>query len=378
MTGIMQMLLGAIKASVPQFLYTWGFNTARGRIGDNTTINRSSPVQIGSDDWSKVSTNDNSTFIINADTQSLYGMGANSNGRLGKNDTIDYSSPVIISTADWLEVAASPIHTLAIRTNGTLWAWGSAGGGCLGNNTSSPPRSSPIQVGALSTWSKVYAGNYTSLGLRTDGTLWAWGSNGFGQLGRNNRVDFSSPVQVLGGQTWVSAGITENWSGGTDSLGRLWTWGSGRFGQLGINISIANRSVATQVGSLTDWAYFSNGRLSGQAIKTNGTMWAWGLGTYGQNATNDAVFRSSPIQVGALTTWAKVSQGGYAGGAIKTDGTLWTWGGKHGSNNYGAAGNDSTINVSSPIQIGTETTWIDISCSNADQTASAAITGTPS
>ena len=375
MTGIMQMLIGAIKASVPQFLYTWGYNSS-GRVMDGTIINRSSPVQIGTNEWSKVNTADFSTFIIKADTQALYISGFGSNGRLGKNNIINYSSPVIIGSGAWSDVAAGSQHTLAIKTNGTLWAWGAAGAGCLGNNTSSPPRSSPIQVGALSTWSKVYAGNYCSLAIKTDGTLWSWGTNSFGQLGKNNRVSYSSPVQVLGGQYWTHAGITETWSCGVSTDGELWSWGSGRFGQLGINISNTNRSIPTQIGTATDWASVSIGRLTAQAIKTNGTMWAWGLGTYGQNATNDAIFRSSPIQVGALTTWAKVSQGGYAGGAIKTDGTLWTWGGNF--TNYGAAGNDSIISLSSPVQIGAETTWIDVSCSIFDQTASAAITGTPS
>lgn len=377
MTGIMQMLIGAIKAAAPQFLYAWGTNYS-GRVMDGTTINRSSPVQIGSNEWSKVSTNDYSTFAIRADTESLYISGWGSNGRLGKNNITNYSSPVIIGSGDWLDVAAGTQHALAIRTNGTLWAWGAAGAGCLGISDASANRSSPVQVGALSTWSKVYAGNYNSMALKTDGTLWSWGANSFGQLGINSKQFKSSPVLVLGGHTWTNGGIVDTWSLGVTTTGELRSWGSGRFGQLGINISIANRSVPTQIGSDTNWASSSNGRLSAQAIKTNGTMWAWGVGTYGQNATNDAVYRSSPIQVGALTTWAKVSQGGYSGGAIKTDGTLWTWGGKWAGNNEGAAGDNTTINRSSPVQIGTETTWIDVSCGNNDATTSAAITGTPS
>ena len=108
------------------------------------------------------------------------------------------------------------------------------------------------------------------------------------------------------------------------------------------------------------------GYWSTAAIKTDGTLWTWGQNNYGQLGTNDLVHRSSPVQVGAATTWSLVSAGSYSIAAIKTDGTLWSWG----LNNYnGQLGTNDTANRSSPVQVGSGTTWSQVSAGNSTTAA---------
>jgi alpha-tubulin suppressor-like RCC1 family protein len=113
---------------------------------------------------------------------------------------------------------------------------------------------------------------------------------------------------------------------------------------------------------LTDWAQISSGFASvTAAIKTNGTLWAWGRNNNGQLALGDVTNRDSPVQVGALTNWAKVVA---ASGAIKTDGTLWAWG----QNYAGGLGDNTTANKSSPVQVGSLTTWLQVSAGRTNNT----------
>ena len=137
-----------------------------------------------------------------------------------------------------------------------LWVWGFNAQGQLGDGTVIN-RSSPIQIGALTTWSQVSAGGYHTATIKTDGTLWTWGYNNAGQLGTTNVISRSSPVQVGALTTWsqVSAGKYTTTCVKTD--GTLWTWGSNSNGQLGDG-TIINRSSPVQIGALTKWSAVSN------------------------------------------------------------------------------------------------------------------------
>ena len=181
--------------------------------------------------------------------------------------------------------------------NNFLWLWGSGTDGRIGDNTIIN-RSSPVQIGSVTTWSKIAGGSGQSAAIKTDGTMWFWGKNDNGQLGQNDLTYRSSPIQV---------------------------------------------------GALTTWSQVAGGQLHSGAIKTDGTMWLWGRGSYGQLGDDAVIARSSPIQVGALTTWSLINSGNSGStGAIKTDGTMWLWG----INTYGQAGDNTAIRRSSPVQIG--------------------------
>jgi len=199
-----------------------------------------------------------------------------------------------------------------------LWLWGANDYGGLGTNDTAN-RSSPTQVGVGTNWSRVSSGRYTTMAIKTDGTLWGWGFNNHGQLGLNDTVYASpSPTQVGALTTWskVSAGSQITAAIKTD--GTLWLWGRNNYGQLGTN-DLANRSSPTQVGVATNWSLVSTGTYSTIAVKTDGTLWLWGYNNNGQLGQNDRVYRSSPTQVGSATTWSRVSMGRYAAAAITTN-----------------------------------------------------------
>ena len=133
-------------------------------------------------------------------------------------------------------------------------------------------------------------------------------------------------------------------------------------GQLG-NGTTVDYSAAIQVGTLTNWSQVSCFSRTPAAIKTDGTLWTWGYNGFGGIGNGSVNFTySSPVQVGSLTNWKQVSCGGFlSAAAIKTDGTLWTWG----YNNNGQLANGTTINYSSPIQVGSLTTWQQVSAVSA-------------
>ena len=241
----------------------------------------------------------------------LWAWGKASFGVLGQGNTVDQSSPVQIAGEIWSSVAPNGNFqpcSMAIKSDGTLWAWGKNNYGQLGQGNTTN-YSSPVQVGALTTWSKVANGDGTfGLAIKTDGTLWAWGRGYGGSLGQGNTTLYSSPVQVGGLTTWleVSAGYTLSMALKTD--GTLWMWGKGENGQLGQG-DASDRSSPVQVGALTTWSGIAAGGWWTAALKTDGTIWAWGEGASGQLGQGNTTDYSSPVQIGALTTWSKIEAG---------------------------------------------------------------------
>jgi len=233
-----------------------------------------------------------------------------------------------------------------------LWSWGGNGLGQLGLEDILD-RSSPEQVGALTNWSSIAAGGaYHTLATKTDGSLWSWGRNTEGQLGQEDIIHRSSPVQVGALTDWssVAGGLYHTLATKTD--GSLWSWGDNTNGELGLE-DILDRSSPEQVGALTNWSSAACGYYHTLAIKTDGSLWSWGDNLYGQLGLEDILDRSSPVQVGALTTWSSVACGAYHTLATKTDGTLWSWG----YNNNGQLGQEDIIHRSSPVQVGALTGW---------------------
>ena len=188
--------------------------------------------------------------------------------------------------------------------------------------------------------------------MKTDGTLWTWGENDYGQLGLNNRTKYSSPTQVGSGAEYSAVtGRASTDIAFMKSNGTLWMAGRNVYGALGLN-DTAGRSSPTQLPG-TNWSSATTSYSSAMATKTDGTLWAWGNGLSGMLGINDEVKRSSPTQIGTNTNWSNTFSLGRTSGAIKTDGTLWLWG----ANNAGELGQNGTTQRSSPIQVGTDTDW---------------------
>jgi alpha-tubulin suppressor-like RCC1 family protein len=340
-------------------LWLWGANDS-GQLGTNDRVYKSSPTQIGTETtWNNVSGGNlytTSTHAMATKTDgTLWTWGRNSQGQLGVGNLVYRSSPTQVGLlTNWSKVSGGAIHSIAIKTDGTLWSWGCNNDGRLGDGVDGGGayKSSPVQVGGVTTWSTVSTSEKFSAALRTDGTLWMWGGNGSGQLGKNNTTTSVNPTQISG--TWTAAIVGSNHTVAVSSNGTLWAWGNNGFGQLGNN-NTTNLSNVNQVGSGTTWSKIGASQYATFAIKTDGTLWSWGRNYQGQLGLNDSVYRSSPTQVGSGTTWSQVFGGINHVLAIKTDGTLWAWGnngqGQLGRNAPG--GND----VSSPVQVGTGTNW---------------------
>jgi len=234
-----------------------------------------------------------------------------------------------------------------------LWSWGQNTNGQLGKDDTIS-RSSPAQVGALATWSQIAGGEAHSLARKTDGTLWSWGNNyNPGQLGLGDTIRRSSPVQVGTLATWTSVACGNTHTLAIKTDGTLWAWGENGNYQLGLG-SYADKSSPVQVGTLVTWSQVAGGNGHSLAVKTDSTLWSWGKNTTGQLGQANIAYRSVPTQVGTLATWASVAGGAAHTLALKTDGTLWSWG-----NNYnpGQLGLGDTIRRSSPVQVGTLATW---------------------
>ena len=304
-------------------LWTWGYNTF-GALGDNTTSHKSSPVQTvaGGTNWKVVTSGSNINAAIKTDG-TLWVWGNNGNGQLGDGTTTVRTSPVqtISGSINWKQVSCGISYMAAIKTDGTLWLWGYNGGSVLGDNTASA-KSSPVQtVAGGSNWSSVACGYLHTMATKTDGTLWTWGSNTYGQLGTNNNTNVASPVQtVSGGTNWKQVACGYSHSVATKTDGTLWTWGRDDYGQLGDNSNTHKSSPVQTVAGGTNWKQISCGhRHYTTALRTDGTLWTWGVNTSGQLGDSSVVSRrSSPVQVyGNSTNWKSVYCGGFHALAIQ-------------------------------------------------------------
>jgi alpha-tubulin suppressor-like RCC1 family protein len=277
------------------------------------------------------------------------------------------SSPFQVGyDTDWSSITSKNFGVFAIRTNGTLWTWGNNYNppGQLGLNTvgaygGANGVSSPVQIGAGTNWSAVSIGAVGFvIAAKTDGTMWSWGENNYGELGINETGGFrSSPVQIGSGTTWSKVATNQATGYAIKTDGTLWSWGSNNFGQLGLSRSTSsNISSPAQIGTDTNWASIFGDGNAVTAIKTNGTIWSWGQNYGGVLGQNNSVYRSSPVQIGSLTTWSKVSMLDQGVFAIKTNGSLWTWG----YNANGELGQGNTISRSSPVQVGVSTNWSNV------------------
>ena len=332
-------------------------NSALWQIGRNRLFLQSFPNQIDNGIWTQAiagaRANAGSMFGIKGGT--LWSWGDNSAGQLGLNITTTIiSSPLQVGTLSNWSIVDSSQHTLAIKTDGTLWAWGYGSNGVLGNNSQST-FSSPIQIGAQTSWTSISSGFQFSAGVNS-GRMYTWGNNSFGQLGTNTTVlgNLLSPVQIGLLSTWskVSCGYYNTTALKTD--GTIWVWGYNLYGQLGLS-DLTHRSSPVQVGAATNWASIMSGGYFVAAINSLGQLWTWGNNSNGQLGLSDNTHRSSPIQVGTLSTWSKFGANKtlFSTPVIKTNGTLWAWG----YNGGGQLGNTNTTQTLSPIQVGNINDW---------------------
>jgi alpha-tubulin suppressor-like RCC1 family protein len=256
----------------------------------------------------------------------------------------------------WQAISVGSQHCLGIKTDGTLWAWGSNARGELGDISLSD-QSAPLQVGTDSDWRTILAGHNHSIALKSDRTRWGCGFNANGQLGDGTFDDIQHIAQIDTLADWISIyGHTRAICFSVKPDGSLWTWGYNGTGLAGTGNQNDNPSPV-QVGTDYDWQMACSGVYHSLAVKTNGTLWAAGAASQGAFGNGGTTSSSTFIQISSDTTWHLASAGNAYSAAIRTDGTLWTWG----WNNKGQLGVGNMPSSLVPVQVG-NSTWKNISC----------------
>ncbi len=328
-------------------LNAWGSNNV-GQFGDGSTDDRTFPVDVDpTSNWQSLAFGyvfDANLFATNYSRTSS--VGVKSDGTLWAWGSDQLAPARVGAASNWVSVSGRFSHFVARRTDGTLWGWGTNSSGQLGDGTGTD-RATPVQVGTDADWLDASVGTGYSLGVKTDGTLWAWGLNDVGQLGIGVADTFShqQPIRVGSGTDWVSAAAGASSSFALRSDGTLWAWGNNEDSQLGDGTA-TNRPAPIQVGADSNWASVSPGVYHVLGTRTDGTLWSWGELPLDATATE-------PQQVGTDTDWVSAAAGNQTSFGIRSGGTLWAWG----DNFWGQLGDGTTNDRLVPTQVGSGSTW---------------------
>jgi alpha-tubulin suppressor-like RCC1 family protein len=317
----------------------------------------------------KMATATHSVFLKNDST--VWAWGNNGNGQLGVGSTIQETIPVQVSgLSGIMAVSAGNDFTLTLKNDGTVWAWGNNGNGQLGDG-STTQRTAPVQVGGLAgmTIVAVAAGFDHAVALKNDGTVWAWGKNSNGQLGNGATADSATPVQVSGlsGVTAISAGFGYTLALMSDTT--VWAWGINSNGQLG-NGTTTDSVSPVQVSGLSNVMAISAGYDHTAALKNELTafsVWTWGKNASGELGNGTVTDSATPVKVSGLSNVTAVAAGFDHTVIVNNDGTVWAWG----NNGNGQLGADKATlaNSATPVQVSGLSSVMAIAAGNSDTVA---------
>jgi alpha-tubulin suppressor-like RCC1 family protein len=330
-------------------LHAWGDNEWQTLGAGSSEMNVLTPIPVlGTQGWASVSCGIIQQLGLKVDGSLWewgYGLGTEPR-RVGVEN-------------NWMAIACGA-HRLAVKSDGSLWAWGINLHGEMGigtNDTASHPV--PVRVGTDNDWVTVAAGWYNSVGIKADGSLWAWGDNDDGVVTGAQFVSTNRPTRLGNENDWVSVscgfkpkGISQvrGYAVALKTNGTLWACGWNSSGQLGIG-SQEHTNSFTQVGVDADWVAASCGTFHTVAVKTDGTLWGWGNASR-LGITNVSIV-TQPAQLGPDNDWIAVACGSLHTIVQKRDGTLWAWG----TNDSGELGDGTQEMRRMPVALSSTNRW---------------------
>jgi alpha-tubulin suppressor-like RCC1 family protein len=358
-TGLTRVSFSAASDSSGA-LFAWGNNYA-GQLGDGTTVDHRTPSYV-ENFLSEVTfaAGGNSHSLGVKVTGELFAWGNNYDGQLGLNSEINQSAPRQTRLLDKaagatgligaIRIAAGAFHSVAVSSSGTVgqgsvYTWGNNNNGQLGRISSTPGY--PDLTSPVVTATDAAAGEYHTLALTTTGTVSSWGLNSSGQLGNGTTTNSFAPVQVTGltGVRAIAAGY--NHSLAIDSNNVMWAWGKNTKGQLGTGDTQQRTTPAQVNGGLTQIVELAAGENHSLALKADGTVYAWGYNYYGQLGTGNTTDSALPVKISALTNIIRIGAGANHSLAVSADGKAYTWG----DNSYGQLGDGTTTSSPLPLEI---------------------------
>jgi alpha-tubulin suppressor-like RCC1 family protein len=341
----------ALPLPNPNGAASWGLGTG-GQLGDGILASRAIPGTVNglTSGVLQVAAGGGHALAITTGGI-LWAWGANDHGQLGDSTETTRSAPVQVVTGQsgFRQVAAGFDHSLALKSDGTVWAWGGDNFGQLGIGFNTTSRPTPVEVPGLTNIIQVAAGLWFSLALRSDGTVWAWGTSD--ALGNGSTVNSFSPVQVgIAQVTAIAAGEDAAYAiRGSGAGSTLWAWGFDGSGDLGDGMQVSHLTPEQVTGiTAPGIAQVAAGNQFAVALTTDGQVWGWGTDQFGELAntpTHNLVAR--PIQIAASGSGiTRLSAGQIHVLALTSGGGVLAWG----DNSAGELGDGNNTPVVGPVR----------------------------
>jgi len=303
----------------------------------------------------------------------IWACGDNEHGQLGLGNKGAATNKLFLTRVgtdtDWSKISVGGFNSIGIKTNKTMWVWGDNKYGQLGIVTWGTDKTIPTQVNTATDWESATSGGYHTIALKTDGSIWVCGRNNYGQLGFGDTEPRTVFIRIGSDNDWsiIAAGgiaVGEQTDGGhTISIktnGTLWGWGWNEEGQLGLN-DTNNRNTPTQIGTNSDWSMITCGSYHTIVLKIDGTIWGCGENEWGQLGLGNTNSPLTLTEIGSDSDWNEISAGIRHSVGHKTNNTIWSWG----YNFFGqlGLGNSGSITTRyNPTKIEIDSDWNKITC----------------